>query len=54
MLPNKFTTAIEMATSSLFFVMDGAKAAMAEEPQILVPNPINQPEVVGHLTRLAK
>jgi hypothetical protein len=53
-VPYKFTTAIEIATSSLFFETDGAKAAIADEPQIAVPKPTNQPIDPGQLNFFAK
>ena len=52
--PNKFTTDIETATSSLFFDADGANAAIADEPQMAVPKPINQPVELGQLNFFAK
>ena len=52
--PNKFTTDIETATSSLFLETDGANAAIADEPQIAVPKPISQPVELGHLNLFAK
>src|SRR5574343_381871 len=53
-VPYKLTTAIETATSSLSFVTEGESAAIAEEPQIAVPNPISQPEEPGQLNFFAK
>jgi hypothetical protein len=51
-VPNKFTTAIAIATSSfsLFFV-DEANAAIALDPQIAVPNPTNIPVLPGQFIR---
>ncbi len=42
-LPNKLMTAIEIPTSSLSFAMLGATAAIADDPQMVVPKPINNP-----------
>lgn len=52
--PNKFTTDIETATSSFSLDTEGAKAAIAEDPQIAVPKPISQPVELGQLNFLAR
>ncbi len=54
MLPNKFTMAIAIPVFSEFFVTEGAKAAIAEEPQIAVPKPTNQPLEVGQFNLFAR
>ena len=54
-VPKRFTTAMAMATSSLFcFWSDGARAAMALEPQMAVPKPTKMPVLPGQLNRFER
>ena len=52
--PHKLTTAKDIPMSSLFFETKGAAAAIAEDPQMAVPIPINHPAEAGQLKRFTK
>ena len=52
--PYKLITAIATPTSSLFLFKLGAKAAIADEPQMAVPKPTNHPTELGQFIFFAK
>ena len=54
MVPKRLTTAMAMATSSVSFLRDGDSAAIAEDPQIAVPNPTRIPVEPGQLNFLER